>query len=144
MRETKASFEQSSTGGPPPSQADSPSSTRCSPLASPSTPATLTFSVWQMFVVAMVMLTSLGGYLLVLKLRGPDARIITKTDLDDVIPFQPGWVWVYLIPYLIGPVVIGFMRLATFHWYISRGIAVMLITLIIFIVFPTQTAERPG
>jgi membrane-associated phospholipid phosphatase len=89
------------------------------------------------------MIISLSGYLLVLKWRGGDARFITHTDLDEIVPFQPGWVWVYLIPYLVGPVVIGFLRRATFTWYISRGIAVVIVTLIIFILVPTQTEKRP-
>jgi membrane-associated phospholipid phosphatase len=101
------------------------------------------FSLRQVIIVAIVMLTSLGGYLLVLKWRGDDAVFITKTNLDDVIPFQPAWVWVYLIPYVIGPVVIGFLRRPTFNWYISRGIAVVLVTLLIFIMVPTQTGKRP-
>ena len=89
------------------------------------------------------MMTALGGYLLVLNWRGGDAVFITKVPLDDVIPFQPAWVWVYLIPYIIGPIVIGFLRRPTFSWYISRGIAVVLVTLLIFILVPTQTDKRP-
>lgn len=96
-----------------------------------------------MIIVAIVMITSLGGYLLVLKWRGDDARFITHTDLDEIVPFQPAWVWIYLIPYLIGPVMIGYLRRTTFNWYISRGIAVVVVTLIIFIVVPTQTKTRP-
>src|SRR5262249_457580 len=101
------------------------------------------FSIWQTVIVAIVMMTALSGYLLVLNWRGGDAVFITKIPLDDVIPFQPAWVWVYLIPYIIGPIVIGFLRRPTFNWYISRGIAVVLVTLLIFILMPTQTASRP-
>jgi len=89
------------------------------------------------------MVISLSGYLLVLKWRGDHARFITHTDLDDIVPFQPEWVWVYLIPYLVGPAVMGFLRGSTFNWYISRGIAVVIVTLIIFILVPTQTEKRP-
>ena len=101
------------------------------------------FSLRQVIIVAIVMMSALGGYLLVLNWRGGDAVFITKVPLDDVIPFQPAWVWVYLIPYIIGPIVIGFLRRPTFSWYISRGIAVVLVTLLIFILVPTQTGKRP-
>ncbi len=137
--QTNSFSEQRAPEGSPPFQPDSTSTTHPSPLAT-----RRFFSVWQALVVAVIMITSLAGYLLVLKWRGGNARYITKTDLDDIIPFQPGWVWVYLIPYLLGPVVIGFMRRTTFHWYISRGIAVVVVTLIIFMVVPTQTAQRPS
>lgn len=112
-----------------------------SPVSSHTSPRT--FSLRQAVIVAIVMMTALGGYLLVLKWRGDDARFITYTELDEIVPFQPAWVWVYLIPYVIGPVVIGFLRRPTFNWYISRGIAVVAVTLIIFILVPTQTKARP-
>src|SRR5262245_46451325 len=101
-----------------------------SPLTTHHSPLTThhPFSIRQAVVVAIVMVTSLAGYLLVLKWRGDDAVFVTKINLDDMIPFQPAWVWVYLIPYIIGPVVIGFLRRPTFNWYISRGIAVVIIT----------------
>jgi uncharacterized membrane protein len=124
-----------------PEQPQSPLATGHWPLATGHSPLTTprTFSLWQTIVVAIVMMTALGGYLLVLNWRGDDARFITYTALDEIVPFQPAWVWVYLIPYLIGPVVIGYLRRGTFNWYISRGIAVVLVTLIIFMVVPTQT-----
>ncbi|MBI3409791.1 MAG: phosphatase PAP2 family protein [Planctomycetes bacterium] len=103
---------------------------------------------WRRFLgqalgLAALMCVSLGGYLVVLKWRGWDAQIVTYTSWDDFIPYQPAWVWVYLIPYVIGPVAIGLIRPATFRWYVSRGLIVVGITLLIFIVIPTQTAKRP-
>jgi hypothetical protein len=104
---------------------------------------TLATALWQAVVLAAIMLGSLGGYLLVLKWRGPDARFVTYTTWDDAIPFLPSWVWVYLIPYVIGPLVIGFFRRETFHWYVKRGLVLVAVTLVIFMVIPTQTAPRP-
>jgi hypothetical protein len=103
----------------------------------------LVAAIWQAVVLTAIMLASLGGYLLVLKWRGPDANIITYTRWDELIPFRPGWVWVYLIPYIIGPVVIGSFRRETFHWYVKRGLVLVGVTLLIFIVLPTRTAPRP-
>jgi hypothetical protein len=99
--------------------------------------------VRQALILAVLMFSSLGLYLVVLKWRGPDGKDrITWTDWDEVIPFQPAWVWVYLIPYLIGPVVIGLLSRETFRWYVTRALATVFITLAIFIVLPTQTAKR--
>jgi membrane-associated phospholipid phosphatase len=100
-------------------------------------------ALWQALVLTAIMLASLGGYLLVLKWRGPDARLTTHTTWDDVIPFRPGWVWVYLIPYVIGPIVIGSFRRETFRWYVQRGLVLVVVTLLIFIAVPTKTAPRP-
>lgn len=100
--------------------------------------------VRQALVLAALMLSSLAGYLAVLKWRGWDAQFITYLPLDELIPYQPVWVWVYLIPYLVGPVVIGLLTPGTFRWYVGRGLAVVLVTLAIFIVCPTQTAPRPS
>jgi membrane-associated phospholipid phosphatase len=44
---------------------------------------------------------------------------------------------------MIGPIVVGLLTPATFRWYIQRGLALVIITLLIFIVCPTQTAKRP-
>lgn len=99
--------------------------------------------VRQALILAAVMFSSLGLYLIVLKWRGPDAQIITWTPWDDLIPFQPAWVWVYLLPYGIAPVVIGFLTPATFWWFIRRGLVVVAVTITIFILVPTQTAPRP-
>src|SRR5262249_56752488 len=71
------------------------------------------FSIWQTVIVAIVMMTALGGYLLVLNWRGGDAVFITKGPLADCIPFQPAGCWVYLISYIIRAIVIGFLRRPT-------------------------------
>lgn len=94
--------------------------------------------------LAALMCLSLGGYLAVLKWRGPDAQLVTHSRWDDLIPYEPIWVWVYLIPYVIGPIAIGLIRPATFRWFVSRGLVVVGISLLIFIIVPTQTAKRPA
>jgi len=98
----------------------------------------------QSLELAVIMFASLGGYLTVLKWRGQAARWETWTPWDDWFPYQPAWVWVYLLPYLIGPLLIGFLQRGTFLWYVRRGLSVVVITLVIFILLPTQTAARPG
>jgi membrane-associated phospholipid phosphatase len=52
-------------------------------------------------------------------------------------------VWTYLIPYLIGPALVGMMSRATFAWFVPRAIVVVLLSLLVFIIYPTQTAPRP-
>jgi hypothetical protein len=92
--------------------------------------------------LAVVMMSSLACYLIVLKWRGGDARYLTYTAWDEWIPFEPAWVWVYLLPYLIGPVALGIVRASTFRWYVSRGLVVVGLSLLIFILVPTQIAPR--
>jgi hypothetical protein len=48
------------------------------------------------------------------------------------------------LPYLIGPVVLGLARASTFRWYVSRGLVVVGLSLLIFILVPTQVAPRPS
>jgi hypothetical protein len=100
--------------------------------------------VRQSAILTVVMLTSLTGYLTVLKWRGPHARLTTHLSWDELVPYRPDWVWVYLIPYLVGPVLMGLVRRTTFWWYIKRGLVTVVLTLIIFIVLPTRTAPRPS
>jgi hypothetical protein len=94
--------------------------------------------------LALVMMSSLGCYLIVLRWRGGDARFRTDTAWDLLLPFQPAWVWVYLLPYLIGPVALGIVRPSTYRWYLTRGIAAVVLSLLIFIAVPTQVAPRPS
>lgn len=99
-------------------------------------------AIRQMVILTAIMLSSLGGYLLVLKTRGPAANITTYLPLDEIVPFGPAWVWVYLIPYILGPLAFGLMRPATFRWYIGRGVVLVVISLAIFAIVPTRTAPR--
>jgi membrane-associated phospholipid phosphatase len=102
---------------------------------------TLARGIWQAVLLAIIMFSSLGCYLLVLKWRGPHAGVTTWIPADDWLPLWPSWVWIYLIPYLIGPVLIGMLSRSTFRWYVSRGLTVVGATLVIFVVFPTQTDQ---
>jgi membrane-associated phospholipid phosphatase len=105
---------------------------------------TLRRYIFQSSVLALVMVTALGGYLAVLNWRGKDGgQRITWTPWDEYFPFMPGWVWVYLIPYILGPAVVGLLTARTFWWYVQRGLATVFVTLLIFILLPTQTAPRP-
>jgi membrane-associated phospholipid phosphatase len=120
---------------------------RTKPPHLPGSPAeeerTLGRAVRQALLLAAIMFSSLGLYLLVLGWRGHAAVFITHLPWDDAIPFHPEWVWVYLLPYLIGPVAIGLLSRQTFRWFVQRGLAVVFLTLAIFIVCPTQTGKRP-
>jgi len=104
---------------------------------------TLARGIRQGILLAVIMMSALGGYLAVLYWRGHDGKDrVTHTAWDEFFPFQPGWVWVYLIPYLIGPIAIGGLRPSTFRWYVERGLVVVAISLVIFAVLPTQTKPR--
>jgi membrane-associated phospholipid phosphatase len=85
---------------------------------------------------------SFSLYLTVLKARGPAAAISTHTPWDDVFPFAVGWLWVYMAPYVIGPLLSVVLSRATFAWYIRRGTLVMAVSLLIFALLPTHT-KRP-
>jgi hypothetical protein len=88
-----------------------------------------------------IMGLSLGCYLAVLRWRGPAAAISTQTAWDRLIPFQPTWLYVYLLPYLVGPPLLGLLRRATFAWFIRRGLLILGISLAIFAVLPTRTVR---
>jgi hypothetical protein len=99
--------------------------------------------VSQALGLTLIMLLSLSGYLAVLKWRGPRAAVATQTPWDRAIPFWPAWVWVYLIPYVIGPPIIGLLSRDTFLWFVRRGLPLVFLSLAIFIVYPTKTV-RPA
>ena len=106
-------------------------------------PLTLGRFLFQAVTLAGIMLLSLSLYLIVLKWRGPTASVTTVTAWDERIPFLPDWVWIYLVPYLVGPVAVGVLTRDTFLWYIRRGLLLVGLTLLIFIAFPTRTVRPP-
>jgi hypothetical protein len=113
------------------------------PSATPQSEWSWKRAVLQALILTAVMLSALGVYMSVLWWRGPEARIVTKTAVDELIPFQHGWVWVYLVPYLLGPLAAAMMRWDTLMWFLPRAIAVAIISDVIFIVLPTRTAFHP-
>jgi membrane-associated phospholipid phosphatase len=113
-----------------------------SQLRPPDEHRTFRRGILQALLLAAIMFASLGGYLVVLKWRGKAASVTTWTPLDEVLPFWPSWVWVYLIPYLVGPALMGLMTWSTFWWYVRRGLVIVGLTLVIFIVFPTKTDNK--
>jgi membrane-associated phospholipid phosphatase len=96
----------------------------------------------QALLLAIIMFASLGCYLFVLQWRGHAAKVVTWIPPDEWLPFWPSWVWVYLVPYAIGPVLAGTLSSSTFWWFIRRGLIVVGLALLIFILFPTQTDNR--
>jgi hypothetical protein len=110
----------------------------------PSTRRSFARILSQVGILALLMVISLSLYLVVLKWRGPRASLDTQTSWDKRIPFYPEWVWAYLIPYLVGPVVVALLNWHTFVWYLRRGLLIVLVTLVIFMVFPTQTVRPDG
>lgn len=100
--------------------------------------------VWkQAVILAVLMFSSLGCYLIVLKWTGHNPKFITWTPVDEWIPFQPAWVWVYMLPYAIAPISIGYLTEVTFWWFVRRALVTVFITMIVFIFVPTQTGPRP-
>jgi membrane-associated phospholipid phosphatase len=99
---------------------------------------TLRGGLFQALLLAVIMFSSLGSYLVVLKWRGQSATVSTWTPVDEIIPFWPTWIWIYLLPYAIGPLLVGLLSRPTFWWFVRRGLVVVGITLLIFVVFPTR------
>jgi hypothetical protein len=97
----------------------------------------------QAVILSAIMLLSLSGYLIVLWWRGPSAVIVTRTAWDRALPFYPQWVWIYLLPYLFAPVLAAIMSVETFGWYMRRGIAAVIFSLVVFAVLPTKTIRPP-
>lgn len=95
----------------------------------------------QALILIAMMLASLGLYLTVEWTRGRDATIVTQIEWDRYIPLRIEWVWVYMIPYLIGPGFVGILSPATFRWYIRRGIILVVVSCMIFAVLPTKTVR---
>ena len=123
------------------------------PVSSPAPPRpdapeperrTLKRAFFQALGLGALTFAALGLYLIVLKWRGHDGKEhITWTAWDEWVPFEPAWVWVYLIPYVIGPVLVGLLSRRTFAWFVPRALAIMFLSVLVFIVYPTQTAARP-
>lgn len=68
---------------------------------------------------------------------------ITWTTWDEAFPFTLWWTWVYMIPYAVGPLLVGTLRRTTFIWYVQRATVVVVISLVIFAIVPTHTV-RPN
>jgi membrane-associated phospholipid phosphatase len=81
----------------------------------------------------------LSLYLTVLKLRGPASTTDTRIEWDRAFPFTPWWTWPYLLPYVIGPLLVVVIRRPVFTWFIRRALIVAVASLVIFVVYPTQT-----
>jgi PAP2 superfamily len=97
----------------------------------------------QAVVLTAIMFASLGLYLFVLKWRGPAAVVTTWLPWDELVPFDPEWVWVYLLPYVIAPPLFCLLSPRTCRWFVSRGLVILAISLGFFMVLPTRTAARP-
>src|SRR5438105_3814233 len=92
---------------------------------------------------SFIIVVGLGGYLAVLKWRGPAVAAYTQTEWDRLIPFQPAWLYVYFAPYALAPFLLGLMRGATFEWFLTRALLILMISLLLFAVIPTQTIRPP-
>ncbi len=105
---------------------------------------TIKRAFYQALGLGALTFAALGLYLIVLKWRGHAGKEnVTWTEWDALIPFEPAWVWVYLIPYVIGPALVGLMSRLTFAWFVPRALAIMFFSVMVFILYPTQTAPRP-
>jgi membrane-associated phospholipid phosphatase len=93
-------------------------------------------------VFACYLAACLSSYLTVLKLRGhAGASLKTWTEWDRFFPFSPVWTWVYLLPYFAGPVLVVVLSRPAFAWYLRRGLLVIVVSLLIFAIVPTQTVR---
>jgi hypothetical protein len=99
--------------------------------------------ILQALLGSIIILAGLGCYLAVLKWRGPAAAMHTQTAWDRAIPFHPAWLYVYLAPYAVAPLLLALMRSATFTWFLKRALPILAISLLIFCVYPTQTVRPP-
>jgi hypothetical protein len=90
-----------------------------------------------------IIVAGLGSYLVVLKSRFSAGAIVTQTAWDRAIPFQPGWLYVYLAPYAAAPVLLALMRRSTFVRFLASSLAVLAVSLLVFSNFPTQTVRPP-
>src|SRR5437588_6137004 len=92
---------------------------------------TLRRAFFQALGLGALTFAALGLYLIVLKWRGHHGKEhITWTSWDEGIPFEPAWVWVYLIPYVIGPALVGLMSPRTFAWFVPRALAIMFLSVL--------------
>jgi membrane-associated phospholipid phosphatase len=100
--------------------------------------------VRQALILGVVLGASLSLYLTVLKWRGPAVVWVTQTAWDREIPFWPGWVWVYLLPYAVGPVLAAFLSPGAFRWFVRHAVVLVLVSLVVFVLWPSQTVRPPA
>jgi membrane-associated phospholipid phosphatase len=93
--------------------------------------------------LALFFAVSFSCYLLVLKVRGPSKAFETWVGWDEAFPFRPTWIWLYLPPFVVGPLLTAVMRRDVFAWYVRRATLVVVVSLAIFAVLPSHT-RRPA
>jgi membrane-associated phospholipid phosphatase len=98
----------------------------------------------QALLGSTIIMAGLGSYLAVLRWRGPAAVAYTQTAWDRLVPFRPEWLYVYLAPYAIAPVLLAAMRRDTFWWFLKRALLVLGVSLAVFSLVPTQTVRPPA
>jgi hypothetical protein len=97
----------------------------------------------QALLGSAILVGGLASYLAVLRWRGPAAVAYTQTEWDRLIPFQPGWLYIYLAPYALAPVLLALMRREVFAWSLQRALLILALSLIVFAIYPTQTIRPP-
>jgi hypothetical protein len=97
----------------------------------------------QSLLGSLTIVAGLGCYLAVLKWRGAAAVLNTQTAWDRLIPFQPAWLYIYLVPYAVAPVILGVMTRGSFTWFLRRAVLILAISLLVFAIVPTQTVRPP-
>src|SRR5262249_19739783 len=93
----------------------------------------------QVVFLALFFAGSLSLYLVVLRLRGPAVTFVTWTEWDRFFPFTPWWTWLYLLPYVAGPLLVAVLSRSWFAWYIRRAFFLVVVSLVIFAAVPTLT-----
>lgn len=97
----------------------------------------------QAIFLGLFFVASLSLYLIVLKIRGHDRFAYTEIAWDHWFPFFAWWTWIYLFPYIVGPILAASLRRPAFEWYIRRASIVVVVSIIIFCIIPTQTVRPP-
>ena len=95
----------------------------------------------------LISIVIVGGYQLFFWIQKNNYYFKTrclKTKLDDMIPFWPGWIWIYSFIYyiLIGYIVVSIQSIEEGVHIIFGGIVLLAAQCIFFILFPCTVLPR--
>lgn len=93
-------------------------------------------------VVCAAMVVAMSVYFLIAN-DGREDVMSTKTAVDAWVPLLPWFVWIYLSPYVVAPVLVVKAGGTVFRRLVRRGVIVIALQLAIFFVLPT-IVERPS
>jgi hypothetical protein len=97
--------------------------------------------LFRIMATSLLLGVVLTAYLGVLWAYTVDNGSDTQTSFDRMLPFRPGWVWLYITPFVAGPLLTGLMNRHTYFWYMARAVALSSVSLVLFIVIPTKVSR---